>query len=258
MRTKRTFPVSLLLLCCALLSIAGLLSGCSIIPGMAASAADPPGPTGLTPATTAPWSLDVNVTIKEFQDAPSHMSEITLAFSTALIEDPQNFVIFDDSNEKVICNGVTTPLGDTPQYTFSVPRNEYTCTYYGNDPHPSTLDIIAPTSAQMFDVPLKNMLSPQLPSVSSSGFSIHYTPEPAGSNCSISATATDRSNDSAVNGSSVAATTGIYNGPDVSGLQGDGDVELTRTCDVSPPSTLFHSMHVTYIATASIEVRWTP
>jgi hypothetical protein len=253
MQPKRSFPASLLLFCCALLFIAGFMSACDVMPGLAATTADPPDPTALTPVDTSPGTLDVIVTISEFQNAPSHLSDMMITFSTALIEAPSNYVVFDDANEKVICNGVTMKLGDAPSYTFPVPRKEYTCTYSGNKKDGTPLAFV-----QMFDVHLKNTLSPQLPTVTSSGFSLHYTPEPSGSNCTIMATATDTAGDPAVVGSSMSATTGTYTGPSTSGLQGTGDIELTRTCNVSPPSTPFHSMKVTYVTTTSIEVTWTP
>jgi len=261
MQTKRVVPVLLLMLCCAM---ATMLSACGEPTGYAAAPADPP----VTPYDTSPGTLDVRVMIIEDQDALNHRSNISISFSTNVIEDP-NYVLFDDPQyQTVICNGVTLALGTLQTYPLSVPRGEYICQYrgtkenednedFGNNEHHEHITVLP--YAQMFDVPLKSTLSPQLPTITSSGFTLHYTPDAAGSNCTISAMAIDLAGDTPVTGGSSSSATGTYSGPSTAGLKGQGDIILTRTCDVSPSSPApFDSMHITYITKASVEVTWTP
>ncbi len=252
MQTKRSFPVRFFLFCCGLLVTLSMLSACSVMPGLAAASSDPP-PTsiGVTPVDTSPGTLDVIVTITEYQDAPSHLSDIAFSFSTTVIENP-NYVQFDDPNEEVICNGaIEKLLGNTPSYSFPIPRRPYSCRYIGND-----IDNSSRPDMTTFDVPLRSTLSPQLPTITSGGFSLRYTPDAPGTNCKISATAIDRAGDPSVVGSFLPSTTGTYSGPSTSGLKGTGDIELTRNCDIFPSSS-FHSLVVHYVTQASIEVTWT-
>src|SRR5262245_54435991 len=126
MLRKRTFPAPLLVIFCGLLVLLGILSACTTIPGVADPSADPLAPIGMTPIDTSPSWLIVTVTINEDQDAIDRMSNITLQFSTRLIEE-DNYVIFDDSNEVVECNGVKEQLGNAQSYTFHIPSRRYTC-----------------------------------------------------------------------------------------------------------------------------------
>lgn len=249
MQTKRAVPVMLLILYC---TIAALLSACGALSGTAAAPADPP----VTPYDTSPVTLDVKVTIVEDQDALSHKSSIVISFSTDFIEDT-NYVLFDDPQETVNCNGVTMTLGHSTAYTLTVMRGGYICQYRGTKQNEDNNQITVLPYTQMFDVHPKSTLSPLLPTVTGSGFTLHYTPDAAGSNCNITAMAIDRAGDPAVMGGPSPSTTGTYSGPSTAGLKGQGDILLTRTCDVSSSSSgLFDSMHVTYITKASVEVTW--
>jgi hypothetical protein len=238
--------------------MAVMLSACDPLSGYAAAPVDPPTIIGVAPYDTSPGTLDVNVTITEDQDTLTNNStNIKVTFSTDLIEN-MNYVQFDDGSEAVICNGVTKNLkGDIQSYSLpGVPRREYICTYRGTKENEDTEIVTQLPFTQMIDVPLKSTLNPLLPTITGSGFTLHYTPDGAGSNCTISATAIDRAGDQQVVGGSLPSTTGTYTGPSTAGLKGRGDIELTRTCKFTPSSP-FDSMQVTYITNASVEVTWT-
>ena len=250
MLTKRTLPAPLLMLFCGLLVLLGMMSACTTIPGVADPSADPPASIGVTPIDTSPGSLIVTVTINEDQDATDGMSNITLQFSTSLIEE-DNYVLFDNSNEAVVCNGVKETLGSAQSYTFHIPSQPYTCEYSGN-----TQDHIPLAYVNMFDFPLRSTLSPKLPSVTSSGFSIRYQPD-SDATCTITATAKDSAGDPDVVGNGEPSNKDISNGPATGSLQGNGEILLTRTCPVQPPeNSPFSSLSITYISTASVEVTW--
>ncbi len=155
-----------------------------------------------------------------------------------------------------MCNGITQHLGNSPSYLLHVPRQAYICQYSGTRENEDTEQVSPLTPTQMFDVPLKSMLNPELPTITGSGYTLRYTPDGAGSNCTISATAFDLVGGSVVGGS-FPSTTGMYTGPSTAGLKGRGDIVLTRTCKFSLSSTPFDSMNVTYITNASVEVTWT-
>jgi hypothetical protein len=250
MLRKRTFPAPLLVLFCGLLVLLGMLSACTAIPGVADPSADPPASIGVTPIDTSPGTLIVTVTINEDQDATDRTSNITLQFSTRLIEEA-NYVLFDNGNEVVVCNGVPEPLGSAQLYTFHIPNQRYTCMYSGNIQDHLPLDPVP-----MFDFAPRSRLSPKLPSVTSSGFSIRYRPD-SDVMCTIIATAKDSTGDPDVVGNGEPSNKGVYNGPAAGSLQGNGEILLTRTCPVKPPeNSPFHLLSITYISTASVEVTW--
>ena len=192
----------------------------------------------------------VTMLIDEYQDATDGMSNITLGFRTRAIEE-DNFARFDDQ-EQVTCNGVTIKLHDSPSYTFKVKvaAGGYTCTYTGNAPGVGQRTLAA---VRLISIPARSNLSPQRPSVNSQGYKISYRAD-ANSGCSITAQAIDGSNYT-VTGGSEPSTNGVYIGPNTAGLNGTGEILLTRTC--SPKlSSRFSSLDFTYRSTASVEVTW--
>jgi hypothetical protein len=250
MLRKRTLPASLLVLICGLLVLLGMLSACTTIPGVTDPSADPPGSIGVSPIDTSPSSLVVAITINEDQDAIDRTSNITLQFSTRQIEE-DNYVLFDDPNEVVVCNGVKEPLGSTQSYTFHIPSQRYTCKYSGNIQDGTVLDYVP-----MFDFPPRSTLSPKPPNVTSSGFSIRYRPD-LDATCTMTATAKDSAGDPDVVGNEELSNNGVYNGPATDSLQGNGEILLTRTCPVKPPeNSPFYALSITYISSASVEVTW--
>lgn len=259
MQTKRAVPVMLLMLYC---SISALLSACGALSGTAAAPADP----GITPVDTSPGYLDAKVMIIEDQEALTNRSSIAISFSTIVIEDTNYWVNFDDPNEVLMCINAPPPnplrLGNLQSYTLSVPRGAYTCSYTGNRVVNPANEANAQAQMTTFTVPLQSMLSPLLPTVTSSGFTLHYTPNasPLYKNCTIAATAIDRvSGSTPVLGGSFPETGTYTSNQSVSGLHGPGDIELTRTCNpqITASPFPFHNLSVTYVTKASVEVTWT-
>ncbi|HVB74427.1 MAG TPA: hypothetical protein VNE38_12810 [Ktedonobacteraceae bacterium] len=244
---KYFLPALIILFCCV------MLSACDPVAALSSIATDPPPtPIGVTPMDTSAETLIANVTIVEDQDATDGTSNITLQFQTHLIEDGY-YVIFDDQNETVLCNGVTVKLSNAPNYQFHVQRGGYSCTYSGNTNDGDPLAFVP-----MFNLSPAGQLSPQQPVINSHGYIIRYSlPSSAYSgSCKITATASDNAGDSPVNGSSESANQGLYNGPDTSSLQKNGEVLLIRTCNLNFHNP-FYAVNVTYISRASVEVTWT-
>jgi hypothetical protein len=204
----------------------------------------------VTPLDTSPDTLDVTVTILEEQDATDDMSNITVSFSTIVIKE-KNYVRFDQPNAAVICNGVKQSLGEPMQYTLRVPRKSYACAYSGTRDDGEALPY-----TQLFAIPLRSELSPRPPTITSNGFSLHYTPD-ADSLCHIQGKAIDSANDPAVVGELSTSDQSVYSGPSTSSLQGGGDILLTRTCNWPNLPSAYHHLSLTYISQASIEVTWT-
>ncbi|GAC1565219.1 MAG: hypothetical protein NVS3B14_02240 [Ktedonobacteraceae bacterium] len=246
MRTKISVLFLIMFLSCI------ILSACSPALGFAATTSDPPSPIGVTPIDTSAGTLTVTAKIVEDQDATDGTSNITLQFRTRQIEE-DNYVIFDDPNEAVICNGVKVKLLNSQMYNFHVPRKEYICNYSGN-----TNDKDPLTYVTMFDVPPRSELSPQQPVVTGQGFSIRYAPDSSSDSniCKITATATDAGGDTPVVGNSSPSDLGLYNGPGTGSLHGNGELLLTRTCSYPTFSNDFYQVNLTYISTASVEVTW--
>lgn len=242
MRTKYFSAALIMLLGCF------ILSACDAPLGLASTLSSIPPSLGVTPIDTSAGTLMVTMVIEENQDATDGTSNITLSFRTHAIED-DNFAIFDD-HEQVTCNGVTLKLKDSPSYTFKVKvaAGGYTCTYTGNVSGVGQL-----AAVQLISIPARSNLSPQHPSVNSQGYKISYTPD-TNAGCSIIAKAIDGSNYT-LTGGSEPSTNGVYIGPNTAGLNGTGEILLTRTC--SPKlSNPFSSLDFTYRSTASVEVTW--
>lgn len=233
---------------CMLLGSSLLLPACSI-----EMTPDPPDPLAVTPADTSPGTLDVVVVISEDQDATDKTTDITFSFRTIVIEE-QNYVLFDDPNEEVVCNGVHKPLGKSPSYKLQVPRGHYICTYSGNIEDKNGNSKALPP-VQTFDVAPRSALSPQPPVITSNGYSVRYTPD-SDDQCTVQGKATDSAGHT-VMGPSEPGNEGVYSGPSTSSLKGPGDLFVIRTCHWQPyqPSE-FANMDVTYISQASVEVTW--
>ncbi|HEY7348606.1 MAG TPA: hypothetical protein VH599_09860 [Ktedonobacterales bacterium] len=213
------------------------------------AATDPPDPIKVTPADTSSGTLDVEVTILENQDATDHKTTITLSFSTTAI-DEQNTALFNNPNEEVICNTVKQQLAVSVSHVLHVPRGDYSCVYSGNK------NGVALPYVRMFVIRARSELSPQLPTVTRDGFSIEYTPDSDGM-CTLLGKAEDKAQDPPVQGKQVPSNLGVYSGPSTSGLRGEGDVFLTRTCIWQNLPSAFARMEVTYVSLASVEVEWT-
>jgi hypothetical protein len=225
---------------------------------------DPP----VTPDTTIPSTLLVTVTIAEDQEASdgAHgMSVITLGFSTNETIPPSQVIFI--SGENVICNGSGIALGNAVSYwvRVAIPYDtSYTCLYHyflhGN-PHIQT--------ATIFNVHAASApLSPVLHRPVIGGFQVHYTPGTTithSSNCTVQVTA-NAPNQSA-SGDTVPQSGSTYTGSDASGLNGLGNIVMTRSCipisynhdnDADDTGLTFAAVNVTYTSTASYEVSWVP
>jgi len=226
---------------------------------------DPP----VTPDTTIPSTLQVTVTIAEDQEASDGLngkSVITLGFSTNEIAET-NTVIFTHG-ENVHCNGSIMTLGNFTNYwsRVAIPYGFlYTCVYHyflHNDPHsPQIATIFSFHAAQ-------HPLSPVLHRPVSGNFQVQYTPGPTithSSNCTVQVTA-NAPNQSA-SGDTVPQSGSTYTGSDASGLNGLGNIVMTRSCipisynhdnDADDTGLTFAAVNVTYTSTASYEVSWVP
>ena len=227
---------------------------------------DPP----VTPDTTIPPTLQVTASIAEDQDASdgAHgMSVITLGFSTNETIPPSQVIFIN--GESVSCknnnqnNSIT--LGNFTSYWFrvAIPYNSsYICYYH-------YLLNGKKESATIFTVhAAKYPLSPVLQRPTNGNIQVHYIPGPAitnASNCTVQVTA-NAPNQSA-SGDTVPQKGDIYIGPDAGGLNGLGNIVMTRNCTPinihnnsaecsCPPGSNFAAVNVTYTSTASYEVSW--
>jgi hypothetical protein len=243
MRTKHSVRVLIVLLGCLILSAcAGTLDPPSDPSPSNASQIE------VTPVNTSAKHLIVTINIDEDQDATDGMSNITVQFSTDVIEE-SNYVNFHHG-EKITCNGITQNLNGTQVYAFKVPRKKggYNCSYIGYkkaDPLPSV---------PMIAVSARSALSPRRPKIESQHFKISYTRDASNDTCPITANASDISNNS-VQGASSSSDLGVYTGPDTSSLGGEGSILLTRTCSWTLHNA-FDTIFLTYQSTASVEVTW--
>jgi hypothetical protein len=206
-----------------------------------------PPPPAVTPLDTSARTLIVTVGITEDQEATDGMSKISLQFRTHVVEE-DNYVRFHD-RQTVTCNGVNTNLADSPVYTLSVARGNYSCSYRGHAPGSG---LLAPVT--MINVAAGSTLAPSQPSVTSKGYHIRYTPDAKGFACPIRADATDGSGH-VVQGPVSLSDQGVYNGPATDSLTGTGTVILKRTCSWTLHGA-FDTVKLTYESTASITVTW--
>jgi hypothetical protein len=248
-----------------------LLNACAFGSG----SSDPP----VTPDTTIPPTLQVTASIAEDQDASdgAHgMSVITLAFNTNETVPPSQVIFVN--GESVSCknnnqtNSIT--LGNFTSYWFRVAISSLPFTYKCDYHYPLN-GKIKTSNIFIFDSPHKP-LSPVLQRpVNNSNFEVSYNPgnpSPNTKTCTVQVTA--NAPNGTVTGSTVSQATvsqgrKLYTGPDVSSLDGLGNIVMTRTCTPinihnnsaecsCPPGTKFASVNVTYTSTASYEVSWVP
>jgi hypothetical protein len=208
----------------------------------------------------------VTASIVEDQDASdgTHgMSVITLGFSTRETKPPSQ-VIFTNG-ESVNCNNNNNSitLGNFTSYWFrvTIPYNSsYICYYH------YFLNGLK-KSATIFTVhAAQHPLSPVLKRPTNGNIQVHYIPGPTitnASNCTVQVTA-NAPNQSA-SGDTVPQKGDIYTGPDAGGLNGSGDIVMTRNCvpinfnhdnDADDHGSTFAAVNVTYTSTASYEVSW--
>jgi hypothetical protein len=231
MRTK--YFISVLLI---------LLSACDVI---GASASTSLG--GITPMDTSASTLMVTIGITEDQDATDGRSNVTFQFRTAVVEE-DNAVRFAHQ-EAVTCNGVTLKLNEAPTYTLSVAQGGYTCSYTGY-----TQGIGRLTPVTLIDVAARSRLSPQPPSVSSTGYTISYTADSRARACPMTVDAADGAND-VIPGVATTSDLGVYHGPATSSLTGTGTILLQRICfwTLHDP---FDTVSLAYQSTARVAVTW--
>jgi hypothetical protein len=247
-----------------------LLNACAFGSG----SSDPP----VTPDTTIPPTLQVTASITEDQDASDGMygsSEVTLQFSTNEVTET-NTVIFTHG-ETLYCyfnnHQRSFALGSATSYSFHVAISSlpftYKCDYhYFLNGQPKAGNIF------IFNSP-HYLLSPvlQRPVGNNSNFKVIYhpsNPSPNVKTCTIQVTA--NAPNGSVNGDTLSQDGNTYTGPDVSSLNGLGNIVMTRTCTPihivdgnnnsaecgCPPDTKFAAVNVTYTSTASNEVSWVP
>jgi len=232
----------------------------------ASGSSDPP----VTPDTTIPATLQVTASIAEDQEASdgAHgMSIITLGFSTNETIPPSQVIFIN--GESVSCKNDnqnnTITLGNFTSYWFrvAIPYNSsYICYYhYFLNGQKKSATIFTVHAAQ-------HPLSPVLKRPANGNIQVHYIPGPEitnSSNCTVQVTA-NAPNQSA-SGDTVPQKGDIYTGPDAGGLNGLGDIVMTRSCTpvnihnntdecACPPGTAFAAVNVTYTSTASYEVSW--
>ena len=242
MRAKYSFLALIVLLMCIFLSAC---SGADSVLGYN----DPadPSPIRVTPIDTSADEMVATIQIFEDQDATDKLSVVNLQIGIDAIEE-DNYAYFYHG-EFVVCNGVKETMGDVPLYTFKIDPGGYTCVYRGFKRGTGLLAAVT-----MIDLAGRSRLLPQRPSVSSQGYKIRYTPDPAGQACSIMAVATDASGNT-VNGNPSSSADGTYTGPNTSPLTGTGEIVLKRTCSRTFQDS-FSTVNLTYISTASVEVTW--
>jgi hypothetical protein len=199
-------------------------------------------------------------------------SEVTLQFSTNEITEA-NTVIFTHG-ETLYCyfnnHQRSFALGSATSYSFhvAIPSLPFTykCNYhYFQNGHPEAGNIF------IFNSPHSPLL-PVLhrPVGNNSNFMVKYqpgNPSPVVNTCTVQVTANAPNGN--VNGDTVSQDGNTYTGPDVSSLNGLGNIVMTRTCTPihivnnsdecgCPPGTKFAAVNVTYTSTASYEVSWVP
>jgi len=232
----------------------------------ASGSSDPP----VTPDTTIPSTLQVTASIAEDQEASdgAHgMSVITLGFSTNETIPPSQVIFIN--GESVSCknnnqnNSIT--LGNFTSYWFrvAIPYNSsYICYYHYLLNGKKEVATIFTVHAAKYP------LSPVLKRPTNGNIQVHYIPGPAitnASNCTVQVTA-NAPNQSA-SGDTVPQKGDIYIGPDAGGLNGLGNIVMTRNCTPinihnnsaecsCPPGSNFAAVNVTYTSTASYEVSW--
>lgn len=211
---------------------------------------DPPSP--VTPDTTFPSTLQVTVNIDDNQNASDGKSLVTLQFKTNEIHE-DNYVIFTHG-EKVNCNNHLVTLNDAVSYP--IPMNKprrYWCKYLWNS---RSFPIIA--------VRARTRLEPKLTMpVINNYLKISYTSDEDPHDCQIQVVASDAL--ASVSNGYVPDQGKFYNGPDVSSLNGPGNLVMTRTCkfplmdsnnlDNNPD---FNIVNITYTSTAALVVKWSP
>jgi len=237
-----------------------LLNACASGSG----SSDPP----VTPDTTIPPTLQVTASIAEDQDASdgAHgMSIITLGFSTNETIPPSQVIFMNGESVNCEGNNNSITLGNFSSYWFrvAIPYNSsYICYYHyllnGQKVRTTIFTVHA----------AKHPLSPVLLRPANGNIQVRYIPGPEitnSSNCTVQATA-NAPNQSA-SGDTVPQKGDIYTGPDAGGLNGLGDIVMTRNCTpinihnnsaecTCPPGTAFAAVNVTYSSTASYEVSW--
>lgn len=239
-------PIKHLLPGLLLSSVLILFASCDVPPSLASSD-PPPDPLAVTPVDTAAYTLIVNISIDEDQDATDHMSTISFQFRTDVIEE-DNYVIFDDQ-EHVFCNGELLTLTNQQTYTLKVPRkDDYKCVYFGD-----TKGIGPLPGVPMIDIPARSLLAPHQPLVDKDGYKIKYNADTTNLACPITADARDAAN--TITGHTATSDVGLYVGPSTKTLNGEGSILLRRTCSWQSHAP-FDTIKGTYQSTASVEVTW--
>ena len=226
------------------------LVGCLV---SACASPDPlSSPIGVNPESTAPSKLRVTVQINEDQNASDGKSAITAQFSTTEIDNP-NYVNFVDG-ERISCNGISIPLGTTVSYTLRVHAgSRYACYYQWRGQF-----------FQLTNVQERTRLLPVLQSVSTgSQYVVTYNSDQGVRRCRIRVIASDGSQiiPSTASTSVLEDRSGTYIGPNVSSLNGQGTLLMTRICHFPPSdvgTTAFNSVDITYTSTATVNVMWVP
>lgn len=233
-----------------LLGLAGyLMISCGSL--AAATPTIPSSGLAVTPISTAPQTLNVTIHIDEDQNASDGKAAITMRFSTTQITE-DNYVQFTHG-ERVSCNFVSIALGNAPTYTLRVrPGTTYTCYYLWNG-----------QSFLLTAVHARTQLLPVLqPITTGSQFVVTYNPDASGYSCPIRVVASDGTQTVPSAGATPAAEyeSGTYVGPNISSLNGQGTLMMTRTCHfaLTGPDTAFNSVDTTYTSTTTINVTWYP
>jgi hypothetical protein len=206
----------------------------------------PADPYELTPVDTSASTLSATVNIVEDQNATDGMSNITVQFKTALVEE-DNYIRFDDQ-ETIVCNSVRQKLSNAPTYLLKVARGNYLCQYTGNQKGVPLLPV------SMINVEARSLLSPQPPQINQQKYTITYTADTSAKACKIMAEAVDN-NGNSIDGPLLNSNLGIYSGPLSNALSGTGNILLKRTCSWKSYDT-FDPLNVTYQSLASVEVTW--
>jgi len=217
----------------------------------------------------------VIVTVVEDQDASGGKygsSDVTLQFSTNEITEP-NTAIFTHG-EKIYCyfnnQQRTFALGSAATYSFHVAISfyppTYKCDYHyflkGKSEPPATI-----FSFHAAQKPLSPVLLRPVDN-NNPNFKVSYNPgnpNPNVNKCTVQVTANTPNGN--VMGDKVPQGGNIYTGPDISALNGLGNIVMTRTCtpisfnhhnSANDHSSIFDAVTVTYTSTASYEVTWVP
>jgi hypothetical protein len=225
----------------AFLLIAGslTLSSCALT----TAPQSPPDLHQIWPSNTSPSVMNVSVKVVDDASASDKKVQISMLFSMKGIINANDIEFTNGRNATatITCNGVPLAYDDVAyDYSASVPfADEYDCLYRAQGGSAS--------------IHIEARPHPRLTvKMSGNNATVHYSPS-GNASCHVRVDASDSTQ--TINGPS-KPDTGTYANIDVSSLNGNGSVTLTRECTTHYPA--FHSTVVTYDSISHLPVTWHP